>query len=135
MVFKVFPSYIHINMLTQWKNWPKKLKNTNLILVRYSYKGGDNDPSIKYWGIFEDFHSCVTTVKMQPHGWFLVYILPDYCALTTKKYLGPKCFQNNQFTTHTYHHILDYGFFGLFNQKSNVNKLKIWIFLGCPILG
>ena len=67
------------------KKLTKNLKNTNLILVRYSYKGGDNNLNIKYYGIFEDFHSCVTTVQMQPDGWFLVHILFDYCTLTRKK--------------------------------------------------
>lgn len=33
------------------KKLTKKLKFTNLILARYSYKGGDNNPSLKYKGI------------------------------------------------------------------------------------
>ena len=42
-------------MLTQWKKWQKELKNTNLILVRFSYKGGANNPSIKYKGFLRIF--------------------------------------------------------------------------------
>ena len=34
------------------KKLTKELKNTNLILVRFSYKGGDNNPNIEYKGIF-----------------------------------------------------------------------------------
>ena len=47
------------------KKLTEELKDTNLILARYSYKGGDNNPSLKYQGIFQDFQNCVTTVKMQ----------------------------------------------------------------------
>ena len=48
------------------KKLTKELKNTDLILARFSYKGGDNNPSLKYQEIFQDFQNCVTTVKMQP---------------------------------------------------------------------
>ena len=50
------------------KKLTNKLKITNLILARYSYKGGDNNLSLKYKGIFQDFQSGVTTVKMQAPG-------------------------------------------------------------------
>ena len=50
------------------KKLTKELKNPDLILARFSYKGGDNNPSLKHRGIFQDFQCYVMTVKMQPPG-------------------------------------------------------------------
>ena len=44
------------------KKLTKELKNTDLILARFSYKGGDNNPSLKHKRDFSGFsmlcHDC-----------------------------------------------------------------------------
>ena len=42
-----------------------ELKNTNLIKMKFSYKGGDNGRNIENPLIFKLFQSGVTTVRMQ----------------------------------------------------------------------